>query len=130
MLLREDGGGGVLEAVEEHPGDVGSGEFLLCRVCGERVTRESARVAVGGSHGHVFCNPHGLVYEVGCFSSAPGCVGEGPFVAEFSWFAGYAWQVALCAGCGALLGWRYRGAEGTGFHGLILPHLERGAGDE
>lgn len=123
-MLREDGGGLAFEA-EEWLDDGGSGSFLVCRACGARVTRDSARIVVDGSHGHVFCNPHGIVYELGCFSSAPGCVGEGPFVGEFSWFPGFAWQIGLCGGCGALLGWRYRGSEGSGFWGLILPHLER-----
>jgi hypothetical protein len=25
----------------------------------------------------------------------------------FTWFEGYAWQVASCAGCGTHLGWRF-----------------------
>lgn len=84
-----------------------------------------SRSVIGGSHAHVFANPGGLVFEIGCFQEAFGCRGEGPFVAEFSWFAGFAWQVAVCRACEAHLGWRYRPLSGAapGFWGLILSRL-------
>lgn len=28
--------------------------------------------------------------------------------AEYSWFPGYCWRAAQCAGCTAHVGWRYR----------------------
>lgn len=124
MMFRDEVGGGVEVTVEERPSDGGSGPFLVCRLCRHRIVREDARIVVGGTHGHVFCNPHGIVFELGCFANAPGCAHQGPRVAEFSWFAGYTWQVALCGGCGELMGWRFGGAGGDAFHGLILPHLE------
>lgn len=109
------------------PGEAGQDEakprFLLCKACRAKITPEDARVEVQGRHVHVFCNPYGLVFEIGCFANAVGCVAYGLPSSEFTWFPGYEWQVALCRGCRAHLGWRYVGIHGGEFHGLILAHL-------
>ncbi|MGB5984318.1 MAG: cereblon family protein, partial [Desulfobacterales bacterium] len=85
------------------------------------------RSAQSGAHRHTFANPHGRVFEIGCFRDAPGCRVQGPALTEFSWFSGYAWRIALCGGCLSHLGWRFQGAPsgipGPGFFGLILNHL-------
>jgi hypothetical protein len=100
-----------------------SGErFLLCRTCGLPVARERDRLEVGGKHAHALFNPAGVLFEVGCFTVAPGCRYEGDFTFEFTWFAGYAWRFAMCRRCASHLGWEYRGAAG-GFVGLILTEL-------
>jgi hypothetical protein len=95
---------------------------IVCRRCGHAVTREEARVSRGGAHVHTRINPGGWVFELGCFAEAPGCRAEGPATTAFTWFPGYAWAIALCAGCGTHLGWRYSGEGGT-FFGLILDRL-------
>lgn len=77
---------------------------------------------VAGSHAHRFANPSGCVYEIGCFRDAAGCRAVGGPVAEHTWFAGYCWQIALCAQCGGHVGWRYQGGAAV-FHGLILERL-------
>jgi hypothetical protein len=41
--------------------------------------------------------------------------------AEFSWFSGYRWRVALCGRCLGHLGWRFE--QGDSFYGLILDRL-------
>ena len=99
--------------------------FVRCGACGRPVASPAHRTCFGGRHAHVFANPGGHVFEIGCFTEAFGCKGEGPFVAEFSWFDGFAWQVAICRGCEAHLGWRYRPLDGAGpgFWGLILGRL-------
>jgi len=96
---------------------------LLCKACLHRITSDAARVEVRGKHLHVFCNPHGLVFEIGCFAEAPGCALFGPPTHEFTWFPGYNWQVALCLDCRAHLGWRYVAGHTGAFHGLILDRL-------
>jgi hypothetical protein len=78
---------------------------------------------VSGSHRHVFANPYGFVFEIGCFSDAPGAAGRGPVATAFSWFAGTAWQAAVCAACGRHLGWRYDRGDSHFFFGLILDRL-------
>lgn len=105
---------------EARPGD--GGRRLCCRVCGLPVTDTASRVSVAGSHRHVFTNPAGVVYEIGCFAAAPGCAGAGTPTADFTWFPGYRWSFALCADCGTHLGWRYAAGAG-GFYGLILDRL-------
>ncbi|WP_285907089.1 cereblon family protein [Pseudodesulfovibrio pelocollis] len=95
---------------------------LVCRACRIVITARELAVAMGGAHRHVFFNPHGHVFEVGCFASARNILPTGPRTAEFSWFPGYAWQAVACAGCAAMLGWRFTG-HGHAFFGLILPAL-------
>lgn len=95
---------------------------LVCARCGHEITSSQARIEVAGLHQHSQVNPHGYIWEFRCFSSAPGCVGRGPFTGEFSWFAGMNWQLAHCAKCQLHLGWRFESASGesSGFHGLIV----------
>jgi hypothetical protein len=99
-----------------------SGAFLLCAGCRNPITPRQAAISVNGAHQHTFANPYGLVFTIGCFRQAPGCGAAGQATAEFSWFAGYSWQVAVCAACLAHLGWRFS-ADGSVFYGLILDRL-------
>ncbi|WP_291323465.1 cereblon family protein [Desulfonatronospira sp.] len=96
---------------------------LLCYGCMSRITSQDAGINVNGSHRHVFVNPHGLFFEIGCFSWAVNCLGTGPSTEEFSWFPGYAWQIAVCVSCLMHLGWRYEAPDTGGFYGLIMDRL-------
>ncbi len=107
------------EALLDHQDD----RRLLCAACRSPVTDESQRIEVGGAHEHAFRNPNDLTFHIGCFADAAGCAARGTPTLEWTWFAGHAWQVALCRGCHAHLGWRYRRPEGGTFHGLILDRL-------
>ena len=98
------------------------GGVLVCRACRSRITRRDLGMEINGRHRHVFFNPDGLVFELGCFASAKNLSPAGPETGEFTWFPGYRWQVVLCTGCSTQLGWRYVGDEG-GFFGLILKAL-------
>lgn len=95
---------------------------LLCRKCGHAITSRGRAIVADGSHIHLFTNPAGLAFRIGCFSDAPGCLVAGEPTTEFTWFPGHAWSFALCAGCGAHLGWYYDSGSG-GFFGLILANL-------
>jgi ribosomal protein L37E len=107
----------------------GKAPRLVCAQCGQPITAEHWRMAVAGAHCHVFANPHGQVFEIGCFSSAPGCAAMGPATPDFSWFSGTIWQIAVCASCGLHLGWRYIRDDGGAFYGLILDRLRQQAGN-
>lgn len=96
--------------------------LLLCRACLGEVTSSRRATSKGGQHRHAFFNPHGLLFEIGLFSSAPGCLAAGVATGEFSWFAGFYWRHALCAGCGAHLGWRFE-RDDEFFWGLVLDRL-------
>jgi hypothetical protein len=101
---------------------VGGGRRLLCRACGHPITTEADRTTVEGAHEHVKRNPAGFVFRIGCFRAAPGAVGWGDAFAEHTWFGGYTWQIALCAGCGVHLGWAF-GGKASAFHGLVTERL-------
>lgn len=95
---------------------------LLCAACAHPVTDPGHRIARNGAHQHEFTNPHGVVYRIGCFDAAPGCIQVGPASNQWTWFPGFAWRIALCGQCQNHLGWEYR-STGEGFFGLILDRL-------
>ncbi len=98
--------------------------YIVCRQCGQHLTKPSERTSVNGSHTHTFANPSGLVFEIGCFSMARGCAFIGPPSLEFPWFAGYSWQIAICSSCQTHLGWLFVGQHSSQFFGFILDRLQ------
>jgi hypothetical protein len=92
-----------------------------CAACGHGITGREQSIEVAGKFVHRFVNPAGLVFDIGCFREASGCVAVGEPVLEWTWFATYRWQVAVCGRCSVQLGWRYTG--GGSFFGLILERL-------
>ena len=117
------GGGGAAQ-----PGSAGAPSELtvpaiLCRDCLHPVTRPDERIGVDGSHRHTFANPHGIVFDIGCFRTEDGCGRVGPRSEEFAWFAGHSWQVGVCAACLVHLGWHFASPGGGEFYGLILDRL-------
>lgn len=114
-------GGGARPAVDEH--DRATDDVVLaCAACGTPITSRGARTTVGGSFEHLGVNPHGYAFRIGCFATAVNVVASGPPTEFWSWFPGYAWQVEVCAGCRAHLGWLFRSADHR-FHGLVLDRL-------
>ena len=98
-------------------------EYILCRQCRQALTRPADRIGVQGSHRHTFANPHGIVFDIGCFENVKGCGYAGAASDEFTWFAGYSWRVCYCAMCLTHLGWVFSAKGGHMFHGLILDKL-------
>ncbi len=86
------------------------------------MTTTSARIDVGGAHEHVFTNPHGIQFRIGCFAHAVGCRTLGQASTFWTWFPGHAWQIAICGGCREHLGWLFTASDAS-FHGLILDRL-------
>ena len=101
-----------------------STERLVCGACEHAITSKDQRIEVQGRHAHTCVNPAHVVFHIGCFQSASGMTGRGPKVNEHSWFEGYSWQIGVCRGCGAHLGWAFHAADGPPFWGLILSRLE------
>ena len=97
-------------------------EALRCVVCEHRITERAYRIEIADAHEHVFVNPSGIQYRIGCYAAAPGCIHLGATESAFSWFPGWSWQVAACAQCRTHVGWIYRLA-GQQFHGLIVNAL-------
>jgi len=98
-------------------------EYILCRQCHQAITKPADRIVMQGSHRHTFANPHGIVFEIGCFRSVKGCGYAGIASDDFSWFAGYSWRVSFCAMCLTHLGWMFSRMGSDIFHGLILDRL-------
>lgn len=111
------------EEVEDIPEEEEE-SFILCRQCSQAVTRAADRISQQGAHHHTFANPHGIVYEIGCFRSAVGCGTTGPATDEFTWFPGYEWRVAVCRSCLTHLGWLFTASGSDRFYGLILDRLK------
>ncbi len=109
----------VLDEVEEQ-GD--EEEAILCGFCQSSITDTRNRIAMNGSHSHIFANPHGLVFEIGCYKRATGCLTSLEASPEFSWFSGYLWKIALCSNCSNHLGW-YFFSNTSSFFGLIQENL-------
>lgn len=97
--------------------------YILCRQCRQAVTRSEERFSFQGAHRHTFANPHGLVFDIGCFRDCLGCGYSGAASDEFTWFAGYRWRICFCSNCLTHLGWLFSSPGGDGFHGLILERL-------
>jgi len=110
------------QAAAQDSDDSEKRDFLRCVECQYPITRKADRIEINEKHQHVFANPHGYVYKIGCFALAPGCIIVGAETGHFSWFPGYAWQIALCGQCLTLLGWAFRSQESQ-FFGLILEKL-------
>lgn len=102
-------------------------DILYCRQCLAPVTKVKEGMSVRGNQSHVFTNPEGLVFEIGCFARAPGCVKQGRATPRFSWFPPRAWRIALCRSCASHLGWYYEGGDTSSFYGLIVNRLVQGA---
>lgn len=130
LLFKEDGtvDADLFKDATLDEGEGGDSPWLVCKACGQKVARTSWRCEVNGRHRHVFSNPGGYVFEIGCFAKGLGLIMEGDPTDEFTWFPGYRWQIALCSTCAALLGWRYTGA--SHFYGLVLAALAESCEDE
>ena len=126
--IRPEQLGDMFQRSEETLLQSGSGKEearLLCAACGFPVTSLSERVEVNDSFKHVFMNPAGLVYEIGCFRGASGCREIGEPEKAHTWFPGFSWDISLCRECATHLGWFYSSGD-SGFYGLILKKLREG----
>jgi hypothetical protein len=100
---------------------------VVCLACGHPITHVDAAISVAGSPVHTFMNPGGYVFEIACYREAPGTVAAGPPSAEWSWFPGHLWQIALCAACRCHVGWGFT-AEGAHFFGLVRDRIGEAEG--
>jgi len=99
---------------------------ILCATCGHTITRERERIRILDAHEHRFMNPAGILFHIGCFAHAEGCVSIGAPSADYPWFPGFAWRIALCGGCSDHLGWRFQSPD-RAFYGLRVDRLRAGA---
>ncbi len=83
-------------------------EALRCRRCGVDFASPSD-VFPGSRSLHV--NPGGWLHEIVTVVAARNLAVLGQPTVQDTWFPGYAWDIASCAGCGAHIGWRFEGAR-------------------
>lgn len=96
--------------------------FILCRNCGSPLTSIKFKISVNGNHTHVFANPFGMIFEIACFSNAPGCGSVSRPSDEFSWFRGHTWMISVCKLCLNHNGWIFESKDHF-FFGLISDQI-------
>ncbi|MCB0343745.1 MAG: hypothetical protein KDD66_01440 [Bdellovibrionales bacterium] len=99
---------------------------FLCRRCLAGIASREMLCSRAGQVEHAFANPAGILFQIACFSEAPGSIIEGSPTTEFTWFSGYSWQIANCRSCFSHLGWLYVSTNDS-FFGLILDRLCEGS---
>lgn len=97
-------------------------EIIVCAFCSHPITTPSKQILIHDAFRHIFANPHGYVFEIGCFSEAMGCRPVSNPSIEFSWFIGYSWQTCICCQCATHLGWFFS-SKSDHFWGLIFEKL-------
>lgn len=127
LLCRDEPGraGSGTRTIDRDEREEYSERVLRCLLCTATITSPRERTSRNRQHLHTVFNPAGIVYEIGCFQKAPGCLVHGPTSRDFTWFAGYAWRVAFCAVCAEHLGWHFSTGEDA-FFGLIVNRLTDG----
>lgn len=114
---------GILQEKNQKNEEIFNEEFILCNTCNHKITTRKESISVSNSHQHTFANPAGILFDIGCFKSAPGCLNTGPFTDEFSWFKGFKWRISICETCFTHLGWMFLSSTNHIFFGLILDRL-------
>ncbi|MBF0225989.1 MAG: hypothetical protein HQK76_11080 [Desulfobacterales bacterium] len=99
---------------------------LLCKQCKNIITSQENAIFINGNHLHIFTNPSGVIFEIGCFSIAEGCINHGQPTFDFTWFPGFAWRFCLCSNCRNHMGWFYQSSTEGSFYGLISANLIKG----
>lgn len=112
-----------VEEQEENKENNEDEKWLICTICGNQITKKNQKIVINSSHQHTFTNPHGIIYTIRCFSSAPGCLTIGSPTLEYTWFSGYSWQVAICSNCKSHNGWKYS-RNSSIFFGLITDMIK------
>ncbi len=102
---------------------------LVCRHCRIPITTEDAVFSVTeGGAVQVFPNPSGWLRKIFTVRTAENLVAASAPTTDFTWFAGYAWTIVVCAGCGSHLGWQYDDVAAqtlARFYGLLVAEIER-----
>ncbi|CAG9798337.1 unnamed protein product [Chironomus riparius] len=84
--------------------------YFLCKRCKNKISIYNDIFAVSKGAVNVnYCNPAGYIHEtltvMKTFESAVKLVDKPS--TEFSWFPGYAWQIAICSKCYTHVGWKF-----------------------
>ena len=117
-------------ALDDAGDNSASDKYLVyCAGCSHVLGRSQDAININGSHQHFCTNPHGIDFNVRCYSDALGCALSGQPTAADSWFFGFCWRFATCSGCNTHLGWLFENASAVHFYGLVRERIQidRGA---
>ncbi|MBU0729510.1 MAG: hypothetical protein KKE17_07300 [Proteobacteria bacterium] len=130
LALKELGGNDIMGLVDLQDETRGRDEIdyrILCKRCNFQITSAKKKIEINGAHRHTFYNPEGVIYDIGCFSSAKGSHNHGGKSFYFTWFEGYSWCFSVCSSCLTHLGWYFEHSrDAGGFYGLVTSKLIEG----
>jgi len=113
MELQRDSGppGRTLRQRQRQIGEArGEAKAIRCRGCLVEISDESQVFALSAGS-PLFVNRYGFVHEILTVRSAQNLSSQGEPTQVDTWFAGYSWQIVVCARCGLHLGWRYQALD-------------------
>lgn len=105
--------------------------FFDCKRCKTQIASYSDIFAMAkGNVNANYCNPAGYIHEtltVHKTSEDALVIVDRPST-EFSWFPGYAWQIAVCSTCQSHIGWKFsaltKHLKPKSFYGLSCKSLQ------
>ncbi|XP_052752757.1 protein cereblon isoform X2 [Galleria mellonella] len=108
---------------------------LCCSSCMGEIARREHIFAMSSEGVHSnYTNLGGYMHDIVTVSTAINTELNGAPSAEYSWFPGYTWTIALCVGCMAHVGWRFdalkRNLRPQRFYGLCRNHVQPRAAAE
>jgi cereblon len=84
--------------------------FFICKRCRNKIAIYNDIFAMSKDSVNAnYCNPAGYIHEtLTVTKTLDGAVRMVDRASvEFSWFPGYAWQIAICSNCQTHVGWRF-----------------------
>lgn len=84
--------------------------YFVCCQCKAKIAHFNSLFAMSKQSIQTnFCNPAGYIHETNTvLSTVPNAVYlQGLPCSQFSWFPGYAWQIAACRRCNGHIGWKF-----------------------
>jgi len=91
--------------------ELGERGWYACAVCALGLAREDWVLEAASQGPLVFANPHGRFFELLLVTHVVGGIFDRHATSEFTWFAGYAWRVGVCADCRAHIGWHFEATQ-------------------
>ncbi|XP_049878734.1 protein cereblon-like [Pectinophora gossypiella] len=108
--------------------DISRKNVLCCVSCAAEIARREHILAMSSEGVHSnYTNLGGYMHDIVTVSRAANTELTGTASAEYSWFPGYTWTIAVCAACMAHVGWRFdaqkRSLRPQQFYGLCRNYV-------
>ena len=96
---------------------------IRCAWCRQELSDTASIFSLWGQSTHsAFANPNGQLKVVITFQQVRNYLADSYVTDDFTWFAGYSWQIIYCNTCKAHIGWKYHSIENRKpamFYGLL-----------